>query len=587
MKLSIRDYRGVEHADIQVAPIALVTGLNGAGKTSIIMAAGAVLTSTPMPAGMPKKDAALLVRGGAGEAKASITGAEGVTSITWPAAEPIRDGRNPFSSEYAAGLSHVLDLDANGRAKVLSQYLKTMPTKEEFARALADTEVAWATSGIGTQAEAPAIKALNLDPMNQRDVAVYRIVEKVWPEIEANGWDGALKNGETTRAKMKGAWEQIAGKKWGEKIAAAWAPAGYDDIPAGATEQHLADSVTVAKAELESTIRRAAVAALDLDGLRAKADGLAAAEKVESTAKALKNRLYDEVMEWSKKAPPLVPEAPMACPHCGGSVAHQDGALVKAAAGSVDAEAVDTIKKARAEFDAQHAEAEKAFSSAKADHEKAFQEANAARAAKVKLEEATAAGESATEEDVAQAKAALAAAEAALKAFTAKREADAKHKAIMQNQAILDIMAPDGLRKRKLTRVLETFNEERLLPLCQDAGFKPVTIGDDLQARYGGRPLHLCSESEQYRTRVVVQVAMAQIDSSAMVVIDGADVLDPKGRNGLLNLLLGSDVPALVGMTVAAADKAPDLAAHELGATYWVEGGQCQPVGSVKQGRAA
>lgn len=584
MQLSIRDYRGVERADIQVAPIALVTGLNGAGKTSIIMAAAAVLTSTPMPAGMPKKDAALLVRSGAGESKASITGPEGVTSITWPAAEPIRDGRNPFASEYAAGLSHVLDLDVNGRAKVLSQYLKTMPTKAEFARALADTDVAWAISGVGTQAEAPAIKALGLDPMNQRDVAVYRIVEKVWPEIESGGWDGALKSGETTRAKMKGAWEQITGKKWGEKVAAAWSPAGYDDIPAGATEQHLAEAVTVAKAELESTIRRAAVAALDLDGLRAKADGLAAAEKAESAAKSKKDAAYADLMAWNNKAPPLGAEA-MACPHCGGAVAVKDRALVKVEV--QDAAKNAEIVAARAEFDAQHAQVREAFNAAKAAHEETHQAVNAARAAKAKLEEATAAGESATEQDVAQAKAALAAAEAALKAHTAKREADAKHKAIMQNQAILDVMAPDGLRKRKLTRVLEDFNEKRLLPLCQDAGFKPVTIGDDLQARYGGRPLHLCSESEEYRARVVVQVAMAQIDDSAMVVIDRADMLDPKGRNGLLNLLLGADVPALVGMTVAAADKAPDLAAHELGATYWVEGGQCQPVGSVKQGRAA
>lgn len=586
MQLSIRDYRGVERADIQVAPIALVTGLNGAGKTSIIMAAGAVLTSTPMPSGMPKKDAALLVRGGAGEAKASITGPEGLTSITWPAAEPIRDGRNPFSSEYAAGLSHVLDLDANGRAKVLSQYLKTMPTKVEFARALAETDIAWAISGVGTQAEAPAIKALGLDPMNQRDVAVFRIVEKVWPEIEANGWDGALKNGETTRAKMKGAWEQITGKKWGEKVAAAWVPAGHDDIPAGATEQHLAEAVTVAKAELESTIRRAAVAALDLDGLRAKADGLAAAAKAEADAKAKKERAGEELASWNNKAPPLVPPTPMACPHCGGSVAHQDGALVKAAK-DADAEAVATAKKERAAFDAQHAAVRETFNTAKLAYDETFQVLNAARAAKAKLDEVAAAGESATEQDVAQAKAIVASAEAALKAFTAKRDADAKHKAIMQNQAILDIMAPDGLRKRKLTRVLEDFNEKRLRPLYEDAGWKPVTIGDDLQARYGGRPLHLCSESEEYRARVVVQVAMAQIDDSAMVVIDRADMLDPKGRNGLLNLLLGADVPALVGMTVAAADKAPDLSAHELGATYWVEGGQCQPVGSIKQGRAA
>lgn len=587
MELSIRDYRGVERADIQVSPIALVTGLNGAGKSSILMAAAAVLTGVAMPAGLAKKDSALVVRGGASNGKVTITGHEGTASVSWPVAEAMRDGKSPTSTAYAAGLSHLLDLDAAGRAKVLSQYLKTNPTKEEFARALADADVMWSLSGVGTQAEAPAIKALGLDPMDARDVAVGRIVEKVWPEIEAQGWDGALKNGEETRAGIKALWRNVTGKQYGEKVAAAWAPAGYDAIPAGATEQFLAEAVTVAKADLETTIRRAAVAALDLDGLRAKANGLDAAVTAEKAAKATKDAAYAEMMEWNNKAPPLVPDAPMACPHCSGHVALATGGLVKATAGGVDATALAAAKQARAEFDSQHAKVREAFDAAKAAHDEAHQAVNDARAAHVKLDEVFAAGEAATEEDVARGKAAVTAAEAALKAFAAKREADAKHKAILQNQAILDVMAPDGLRKRKLTRVLESFNESRLAPLCEDAGFKPVTIGDDLQARYAGRPVHLCSESEQYRARVILQVAMAQIDGSAMIVIDRADMLDPGGRNGLLNLLLGADVPALVGMTVAAADKSPDLAAHELGATYWVEAGQCRAVGADQQGRAA
>jgi hypothetical protein len=96
----------------------------------------------------------------------------------------------------------------------------------------------------------------------------------------------------------------------------------------------------------------------------------------------------------------------------------------------------------------------------------------------------------------------------------------------------------------------------------------------------------LCSTSEQYRVRAVLQVAMADLDHSAMVVLDAADVLDGPTRSGLFALLVEASMPALVCMTLSRREQVPDLAAAELGASYWIEGGVAQPLHELAEAAA-
>ena len=44
MHLSIKNYRGIQAAEIDAAPIAVLVGRGGSGKSSVAMAAAAVLT---------------------------------------------------------------------------------------------------------------------------------------------------------------------------------------------------------------------------------------------------------------------------------------------------------------------------------------------------------------------------------------------------------------------------------------------------------------------------------------------------------------------------------------------------------------
>ena len=58
MKLKIRNFRGIESAEIDVGSISLIAGANAAGKTSVAQAFGILLTGEPIPIpGMKIKDA--------------------------------------------------------------------------------------------------------------------------------------------------------------------------------------------------------------------------------------------------------------------------------------------------------------------------------------------------------------------------------------------------------------------------------------------------------------------------------------------------------------------------------------------------
>src|SRR5690606_13413853 len=113
----------------------------------------------------------------------------------------------------------------------------------------------------------------------------------------------------------------------------------------------------------------------------------------------------------------------------------------------------------------------------------------------------------------------------ALRAFEAKAQADKLHGQIVRNDALVTILSPDGLRRRKLAAGLDAFNSG-LAKLCEAAGWPAVRFDENLEAHYGTRPLWAASASGQWRARVVIQVAMALLDNSPAVVIDEADILD-------------------------------------------------------------
>jgi hypothetical protein len=172
-----------------------------------------------------------------------------------------------------------------------------------------------------------------------------------------------------------------------------------------------------------------------------------------------------------------------------------------------------------------------------------------------------------------------------LDAFRQKREAGDLAERVRTNDLVLAILAPDGLRGRKLARVVEAFNAS-LKPLCEAADWADVTVDAAMSLAYGGRPYALLSTSEQYRVGAVLQAAMARLDGSDMIVLDAADVLDGTTRSGLFAMIEESGLASLVCMTLTRREQVPDLAAAELGASYWIEDGIAQPLPQVADAAA-
>ena len=579
MQISIRNTLGIERADLLVSPVALLTGVNGAGKSSCIAAISSALTGQTLPVGILKRDSKVFVRDGTDSGRVTVKGDDGEVSVSWPAAEATTEGRAPRASEIAAGLSSIVDMDDKSRAKTLAKYLKSDPTKADLAAALRDSDARFVSGGgAATAAEAEAMKPLGLDSGDQRDAAIYRIVEKIWKEIDVNGFDGAHAVATKGGSEIKGAWRQVTGEQYGAAKAPQWqhkdAALAEDLVPEGKDAiAHLTAQVEYFKHFSETTARNAAVHAAMSAGARELVESIPQLVEAEASAKAAKDAASAAYDALKKKAPPPLP---MACPHCGAHVAVENDHLIQVSNADVDAVAVEKAAKKLAD---QKAAAKDAFDKAAETWKAAEKNLTDARAAEKKLGANADGTPAATEDDVVKAKETLDRHERALAAVKQKAEADKLHRQIVINQVLIDVLAPEGVRKTKLSKVLQAFNEGRLLSLANAAEWKAVTIGPDLEIRYGAKLARepFVSESQVMRTRILLQIAMAQLDGSSMVLIDKADKLDPKGRNGLFNLLAEAGIKAVVATMMARPNLVPDLEGAEIGASYWLKDGIAIP----------
>lgn len=564
MRVAVRNYRRVERADIDLSRIALVAGQNGAGKTSLHQAVAAVLTRRTSPMGIAKKDAAQMVLRGAqsGESRAIHDG--GAASVSWPSCEASAEGTAPPSATlFAAGLASILDLKPEDRAKALAGYVNAAPTVTDLYGAMND-------AGYTDDA-----------------------VRKVWESIEAKGWDAIHSKAVENGASLKGQWEGVTGERWGAAKGEAWAPAGWTLDLASADVSSLQREVGEAKAALEGSIAKSAVSSAELDRLRADARGPDAETMGKMRAAVAGQRETIDHFEAERAAlPPAENDSGIPCPSCGKHLV-----VDRAWKGETSLKLAETVpeavlkerRAARAALDGRCANLRDDLAKLQSGLTRLETEERAAELAKAKLAEITTADTNSIATPAAEVEArrqALTQAEAALASVNAKLAAAKVHAGIAKNILLINILAPDGLRRNKLAAGLDAFNAG-LAKLSAAAGWPAVRLDETLDAHYGLEPFWNCSESQQMRVRVTLQVAMAQTDQSSAVLIDRADMLDQKGRNGLFGLLKAAGLPALVLMTANNPDKVPPLARAGLGRSYWLQAGTLAEIGAAPAKAAA
>lgn len=546
----IRNVRGCERADLELAPIALVAGINAAGKSSIAQSIAAALSGEALPIeGLTKSTAGYLVRTGAGTARVELSTENGSVSINWPEAAPVSAGDPPSASLWATGLWSLATVAPKERARVLSKALRADPVLEDVTEALRQHD--WPTE----------------------------IIALVWEQIEQHGWEAAHEKIRQRGAENKGRWRQLTGVNYGSRVAATYRP----DL-ADLDETELAAAVARARHDADNAIAAVAVSASERKRLEAEADALdertqalhSAAQTAQERAEALR------VAQQARMALPPAEQPPTAfCPHCGAEVIIErvnlmTTRLIKPDA-PVDHADVKERRRAIATADGQIANAQDALNLARQAEAEARALVGASTAARERIANWPTGSETGT--DIEAARVALSRAEKRLAEFHVKRDADELNEKIENNEIVLGLLAPDGLRAQKMRERLRSFVDHDLAGLADSAGWPRVEINADMALLCGGRPYALLSSSEQYRVRTVLQVAMARLEGAAAVVIDGADILDAPSRGGLFQMLIQAALPAaLVCMTASRRDQVPDLEQAEVGRSYWLSGGVLEPL---------
>lgn len=546
MKATIKNFMGCASAEITADKIALILGLNGQGKTSSLLPIAAALRGG-VPLGLQKAKAGMLDKTGSGSASVLLENETSKVAVSWPKCERRAEGTDaPEASDVAVGAVKFPLMPDKEKVELLRAILKCAPDEQDLCEALAEAGLS------------------------------EKVQKIVWHNIETEGWDASLDRAKEKGRSLKSQWAIITGEAYGEKKAASWFPIGWENDLEGSSVDTLENDVSLARADLEDKIANQAVGEDELARLQEKADSLAdaesecdkAADKVIEAQKALK-----EARNTREKLPAL-PKYDLICPHCGKPVVYQFGKL-EAVKQTLSIEDREKLEQQILDADNAVNKAERELNAAK--HNFILVDSALQAIKKAKAEFDAKQGKTVSAAEVDSARQEVKKAEVRLSAFNKYHEALRIHNNAVENQQIINVLEPDGIRRRALEKGLADFNG-RLECLCHLAGWSDVCVDGDMSVNYAGRPFVLCSESEKFRAVVTLQIAIAEYDGSAAVVIDAADILDNRGRSGLLKLLAHMSFSSFVGMMSAKPSATPSLKKLGIGRKYWVEAGKCEEV---------
>lgn len=567
-KLEITNFQGLRHAALDVsAPVLLVAGHNGAGKSSLLDAIAMAFNGQPRRVSLKKEMDKLITEGAKkGEARVEWLDESGevqACGVALPSGKgsPLADS---LFLPYVLDASLFAGLKADDRRKLLLSLTGASASPAEVAKRL----------------EAKGI-----------DLVLF---EKVKPLLRS-GFPAAVEQAKAYASEARGAWKAVTGENYGSDKANGWEPellatvVTEDQVAeAGKNLQLLEDDLAEAQQTLGASKRAHADA-------QARASRIAALRETAALADRRRNKLAtdeDNQDEWSEKV--MAAEAaasgepahqPLTCPHCQGAVDLQAGQLVphQPPAKVADPEAAKRLEEYRGYL----ASAQRAVANSQRDLKES--EDAAAQAAALEAEtaqapsaEAIANGEQAINElrqarDASRAK--LVALQEALEAATQREasiaKAQAAHQDVVAWTGMVDALSPTGIPAEILADAIGPVNE-LLQRLSGTAGWSPVQISADIDVTFGGRLYGLLSESERWRCDATLALAIAKLSGLRLALLDRFDVLDIPARTQqamklFQSLAAGGEIDTLI---VAGTLKEPMAKTPEWLQAVWINAGQ-------------
>lgn len=567
-KLEITNFQGLRHAALDVsAPVLLVAGHNGAGKSSLLDAIAMAFNGQPRRVSL-KKDMAQLVTEGAKKGEARVEWLDAayevqVCGVALPTGKGSALTDSPFLP-YVLDASLFASLDAKERRRVLFDLSGASTSPNQIAERLV------------AKGHAAAL------------------VEKVKPLLRS-GFPAAVEQAKAYASESRGAWKAITGENYGSEKAVDWAPellatvVTEDQVAeAGKNLQLLEDDLAEAQQALGAS-KQARQAA---DG---RAQRIAKLRELVDLEPRRRNKLTTDEQnqdEWSEKVMAAelassgsVPHQPLTCPHCQGAVDLQAGTLVvhQPPEQIADAEAARRLPEYREYL----ASAQRAVANSQRDLDECLAAAEQIKALEAESVEAPSAeaianGEQAINElrqarDASRAK--LVALQEALEAATQREasiaKAQAAHQDVVAWTGMADALSPAGIPAEILADAIGPVNE-LLQRLSGTAGWSPVQISADIDVTFGGRLYGLLSESERWRCDATIALAIATISGLRLALLDRFDVLDIPARTQqamklFQSLAAGGEIDTLI---VAGTLKEPMAKTPEWLQAVWIDAGQ-------------
>ena len=565
----VENFQGLRHANLALsAPITMVCGLNGAGKSSLKEAVGLALGEAARIS--LKKDWGKLVT--EGEKKAQIIiGHDGVaSSITLPNGKA--DRTDVVGQEY---LPYVLNPDA-------------------FAK-LDDKARRGLLFALTKSSGKPAVVVEKLLARGADAVKV----EKIKPLL-LSGFNAAMEQAKTYTSESRGAWKGLTGEVYGSDKAEGWMvtiPTLDDGIPEVSQED-----LAQAQAEHSKAVEEIGKGDQYLGGLRAKrevSDNLvlrkAALQEVFSQLSRRKAKLdatnadlegwKTKIAEAQTKLDAHSGEASCNCPGC--------GVKLKVVGKGIElfkGKTADLNKQAAAKLDLQKSnDAHNLLVRTQVNDQKAVAESEQAGRDLEALTAST--GEEVTDAMIQRVVNAIQdqrnvrdAASAKVEAMRERidlitnaekkaKQAAGFHDDVKAWDLIAKALAPDGIPGEILAGALEPINKS-LAKLSTIAGWPVVSIAADMAITAAGRLYTLLSESERWRCDALIGLAIAIASSLRLIVLDRFDVLLPAVRaqllGSLINLAKSGDIETAI--VCGSLKEKPARLPAEINAV-WIEGG--------------
>lgn len=558
MKATVRNFLGIEAADLPLEAITLVGGHNGAGKTSLLDALAAGVTGDFATRGIrTKKDAGKLLRDGAPSGSVTIAWDDGAQRVAYPDADVLTKGEpRKLGTPLGIGAQRWMGLDAKERAREMAQRLRLEPTLENLRAFLKGKDVHEDT------------------------------ITAVWKLIDDQGWDGAHAKAKDKATKLRGAWEAAAGQKFGSSKAENYVPPILADAQVFTVEGAEA-ALAEAKKAAEALIVAGALAGAEVKRIRTTAEDLGPAKAREEVAR---NALVAadkaiEKMVADLAALPMLDQAvhTYPCPHCERPVwlkrqGPNEPYQLQVPPKEVPSEALKENRLARQALEHGIEKKKKEVDALNLAAQQAVAAVRAAEEATARLVEIDAMPK-ADDDAIAAARVAQAEAENVLEAVKDWLKAKGFFEDWQRTQPIIEALSPAGVRAARVAEAIEEFNR-RLALISETAGFPAavsLTATSDLQL--GDRPYGLLSESEQWRCDLAMTLALAALERPVVVLVDRLDILHAQARPGVFEALREVGVPAVVGFTAKDTSNGalPKLQAHGYGCTYWLENGRLAP----------